>query len=494
MPIVGELSFRVASTIGDNMAEQFTGRIQVQSEDDGLTTIILNGNNSDVLVGSADHAGAVIIRDDAGTDRVKIRPQTITVFDDAGQIVIQLDGPSGDVQFGAAGARGQLTVHNGQGVATILIGGGEATIELGADGQDGDLLVKDGDGAERIRLNGSDGSLTVFDAASGDQVILLNGNNAAFNLGGAGQDGDIRLKNSAGVETIHLGGDDARIELGADGEDGSVVVKDDQGQETIKLTGQQANLLLGGSGVDGDAFLFRGDGDRSDTATATINLDGQAANLLMGGQEGADGDVFLFREDGDRSDPATATIHLDGQAANLYMGGQLDADGDIWLFPEDGDRTDTSTASIHLSGETGDIILQNADVAEDFDVRDAEAIEPGTVVVIGDDSRLRTSSQSYDKRVAGVVTGAGSPRPGIILGRHASSRSRLPVALVGRVPCRVDATTAPILIGDLLTTSATPGHAMKADDPTRAHGAVIGKALQCQKEGTGTIPILVALQ
>jgi hypothetical protein len=214
----------------------------------------------------------------------------------------------------------------------------------------------------------------------------------------------------------------------------------------------------------------------------------------QGGGQGVDGDVFLFREDGDRSDTATATIHLDGQAANLLMGGQQGADGDVFLFREDGDRSDTSTASIHLSGETGDIILQNADVAEDFDVRDAEAIEPGTVVVIGDDSRLRTSHQSYDKRVAGVVTGTGSSGPGIILGRHASSQSRLPVALIGRVQCRVDATTAPIMIGDLLTTSATPGHAMKADDDARAQGAVIGKALQCRPEGTGTIPILVALQ
>lgn len=139
---------------------------KVQSEDDGLTTIILNGNNSEVVVGDDGHAGAVIIRDDAGTDRVKIRPQTITVLNDAGQIVIQLDGPSGDVQFGAAGARGQITVHNGEGVATILIGGGEATIELGADGQDGDLLVKDSDGAERIRLDGNDGSLTALDQPS----------------------------------------------------------------------------------------------------------------------------------------------------------------------------------------------------------------------------------------------------------------------------------------------------------------------------------------
>jgi hypothetical protein len=68
------------------------------------------------------------------------------------------------------------------------------------------------------------------------------------------------------------------------------------------------------------------------------------------------------------------------------------------------------------------------------------------------------------------------------------------VALAGRVGCRVDATASPIMVGDLLTTSATPGHAMKADDPARVHGAVIGKALQSQPAGTGVIPILVALQ
>jgi hypothetical protein len=40
-------------------------------------------------------------------------------------------------------------------------------------------------------------------------------------------------------------------------------------------------------------------------------------------------------------------------------------------------------ATIHLSGSSGDIVPQNADVAEDFDVQDPEALEPGTVVVIG---------------------------------------------------------------------------------------------------------------
>jgi hypothetical protein len=49
-------------------------------------------------------------------------------------------------------------------------------------------------------------------------------------------------------------------------------------------------------------------------------------------------------------------------------------------------------------------------------------------------------------------------------------------------------------VGDLLTTSPTAGHAMKADDTGRAFGAVIGKALAPMENGTGLIPILIALQ
>ena len=59
-------------------------------------------------------------------------------------------------------------------------------------------------------------------------MILLNGDNAVFDLGGAGQDGDLRLRSSEGTETVHLGGNDGRIELGASGEAGSVRVKNDQ--------------------------------------------------------------------------------------------------------------------------------------------------------------------------------------------------------------------------------------------------------------------------
>jgi hypothetical protein len=52
----------------------------------------------------------------------------------------------------------------------------------------------------------------------------------------------------------------------------------------------------------------------------------------------------------------------------------------------------------------------------------------------------------------------------------------------------------PIEVGDLLTTSSCSGHAMKASDPFRAFGAVIGKALRPLASGRGKIPVLVALQ
>jgi hypothetical protein len=143
---------------------------------------------------------------------------------------------------------------------------------------------------------------------------------------------------------------------------------------------------------------------------------------------------------------------------------------------------------------TGDIQLQNADCAEDFEVSAAEPVESGTVMTLNDIGQLELGKQPYDKRVAGVVSGAGDLKPGLVLGRQPGHTDRVPLALMGRVHCKVDANYESIEVGDLLTTSATPGHAMKASDPARSFGAVIGKALRPLKTGTGMVPILVALQ
>jgi hypothetical protein len=143
---------------------------------------------------------------------------------------------------------------------------------------------------------------------------------------------------------------------------------------------------------------------------------------------------------------------------------------------------------------TFDVFIAGSDCAEEFDIISPANVEPGTVMVIGDDARLIESHRAYDKRVAGIVSGAGDLKPGIVLGKDASSKDRVPLALIGKVFCRVDATYAPIEVGDLLTTSPTRGHAMKAEDPLKSFGAVVGKALAPLREGRSLLPILVALQ
>jgi hypothetical protein len=141
----------------------------------------------------------------------------------------------------------------------------------------------------------------------------------------------------------------------------------------------------------------------------------------------------------------------------------------------------------------GDIFLSGADCAEHFDITSREEVDAGTVMVINHEGVLEPSSRAYDRRVAGVISGAGAYRPGIVLDKQDSDGNRRPVALVGKVYCKVDAIYASIEVGDLLTTSPTLGHAMKAAT-LHAFGAVIGKALGPLTEGQGLIPILIALQ
>jgi hypothetical protein len=144
---------------------------------------------------------------------------------------------------------------------------------------------------------------------------------------------------------------------------------------------------------------------------------------------------------------------------------------------------------------TGDVSFPGADCAEDFTIRaDADA-EPGTVMALCPTGELVPCVGPYEKKVVGVVAGAGAFRPGIVMDRHGPPTDhRRPIALVGKVYCKLDADFGPVEVGDLLTSSPTPGHAMKAADPERAFGSVIGKAMAPLRAGRGLIPILISLQ
>jgi hypothetical protein len=149
-------------------------------------------------------------------------------------------------------------------------------------------------------------------------------------------------------------------------------------------------------------------------------------------------------------------------------------------------------------------IVGGSDLAEPFDVNTdsghtESVVEPGMVVVIdsANPGQLRISTQSYDRKVAGIISGANDLAPGMIMKAEGNSitEGAHPVALTGRVWCWCDAAIDAIAPGDMLTSSNTPGHAMRASDLSAAQGAVIGKAMTPLALGDrGLVLVLVNLQ
>ena len=157
------------------------------------------------------------------------------------------------------------------------------------------------------------------------------------------------------------------------------------------------------------------------------------------------------------------------------------------VFHVTGDGT-TTTKILAITG--------GSDLAEPFEMTESEALPKGALVVIDPDNpgKLKLAREAYDKRVAGVISGAGGVKPGLTLQQDGVLEGEQHVALTGKVYALATALNGAIKPGDLLTTSDVPGHAMKAIDRERWSGAVIGKAMSALAEGEGLVLVLVNLQ
>jgi hypothetical protein len=110
------------------------------------------------------------------------------------------------------------------------------------------------------------------------------------------------------------------------------------------------------------------------------------------------------------------------------------------------------------------IQAQYADLAE---IYQADAVyDAGTVVAFGGDAEITVSDQSHDPAVAGVISTA----PAYLMN---SAATGLPVALSGRVPCKVQ---GPVRKGQRLV-NAGHGLAMALDPAQYQPGCVIGHSL-----------------
>jgi hypothetical protein len=193
-------------------------------------------------------------------------------------------------------------------------------------------------------------------------------------------------------------------------------------------------------------------------------------------------------------------------ALNLIASTDAGGGGQWWVWGVDANvfRIQAGTAfggsgglSIDSAGNvtvSGNLAAKYQDVAEW--VQTSQTLAAGTVVVLDTErtNQVLASTESYDTKVAGVV----SAQPGLILGE--SGEGKVKVATTGRVRVRVDATKAPIKVGDLLVTSNEAGVAMRSEplliQGRRFHspGTLIGKALEPLASGTGEILVLLSLQ
>ena len=182
--------------------------------------------------------------------------------------------------------------------------------------------------------------------------------------------------------------------------DEDVRVRDNNGNVSVRLQANGGNIVLGNNGVDGDVLINDRNGNR------TIHLSGDGATVRVGGK-GANGRATFFRaEEASPGPDSKATIYINGDRGNIRLGGN-GVHGRMAFFRSNKTGNDLydydGQATIQLQGSSGDIVLANADCAEEFDIIDVQEVEPGMVVVIDDSSHLRACAEAYDTRVAGAI-------------------------------------------------------------------------------------------
>lgn len=400
---------------------------------------------------------------------------------------------------------------NGTMAAPTAVVDGSILAEFGAFGFDGSAFAGSRAG---IRLAAAENWTATNHGTEIRFLTSVSGSDAYTEKMRIDDQGVLRLYNDTAGETMSLDSADAsnsayitlrmwdgaalrdtvNIESEEGGGGGQIILRNEAASQRVQIDGDGTNdegFIQLFNGLAQEGVLISG-GDAANAASITLNMM-QGATLretvAIEAEEGGGGAQIILRND---SGSQRVQIDADG----------TQDEGFITVYNGAG------VASITLDGEdtsgNGRIITQileitgGSDLSEQFDLSPGAAkAEPGMVVCIdpANPGRLTVCTASYDRTVAGIISGAGGVRPGMMMGQKDTvANGEHPVALTGRVYVWADATFGPIQPGDLLTTSATPGHAMKANDLAKAQGAIIGKAMTSLDSEMGLVLVIVTLQ
>ena len=474
------------------------GAVTVQGGTAGATTggggaLTLQGGAGSATSGSG--GNVVIVGGNAAGDgaggRVSINAGTSVGSGTAGFITITSGSPAAvasaggkiDITAGAGtttGTGGVLTMLGGQGGATGT--GGGVTVRAGAGGATsgaGGVLTLQGGNA--TAGNSAGGNLTAiagagFGTSTGGSLDVRGGNGGATGTGGtASVRGGVGGLTSGAGGSLNLLGGDAQ----SSGAGGGIVITSGAGAGTNQAGGN-INITTGvrtGTGTAGTIVIKPG--ASSDSATFFQVQNAGAASLFTVDTTTARGFVSVAlgntaSTNAVCSSLANATAPTANTVYELRDCNAAPAADYAEMYP------------VAAGIDYGDIVSVGTTMVNTYDTTDGN-IDWNKIK--GQITQLVKSSQVGQTNTIGIVsdnygdfTSAGH--------NIKDQDNPMPVALNGRVPVKISASSLPILPGDYITTSTDAGKGQKATSA----GMVIGKALESWTNGTGQTTIMVYVE
>jgi len=277
---------------------------------------------------------------------------------------------------------------------------------------------------------------------------------------------------------------------------GIITVKDSLGNSRIVMSALESTDRQGGiidlyNTADVNTLRLKGNNFYEGGLFEIRNKDGalraRMSDQISSGNKG--GYLKLFNEDNQETVLLNSNDNQNG--ARFIMRDSSEADRIIF----DVDYSATGDARV-ITDEIE--IKGGSDLAEMFDITDKEElIIPGLLVSLDPryPGKLMLSSEPYDKKIAGIISGANGIKPGILMGQDETIADGSDmVTLSGRTYVKANTTNGKIKIGDLITSSKVQGEAMRATSKRKSRGAIIGKAMTTLNDDSGFILVLVNLQ